>query len=163
MDLMLIVWVGLMGIVPPGVLGYIMYRMGLKRGREEKEQAKLEIKQEISKYVREELAHDLVEAVSNAVITGIRGTFGPHGRKGSEESQALLIETAQKNPGIAQVLLQVATRGGARAVGKQFGLSTSTVDAIVAGGANFGGSPFMFPQSKRKSDDLAPVVPAGPP
>lgn len=149
-------WVALMGTAPPAILGYIMYKVGLQRGREEKEQAKTEIKQEISRYVKEELVNDLVEAVSDAVIKGVRGAFGPIGRGGSEETQQYLVEEAKRNPGIVEAFGKIATRGGARWLGKQFGISRGMVDTIVSGGGN----PFGMLQSqpKRTRDpELQPV------
>jgi len=151
MDLFMLFWVALMGTAPPAILGYLMYNVGLRRGREEKEQAKTEIKQEISRYVKEELVNDLVEAVSDAVIKGVRGAFGPIGRGGSEETQQYLIEEAKRNPGIVEAFGKIATRGGARWLGKQFGISRGMVDTIVSGGGNpFG---MLQSQSKRQKDD----------
>ena len=152
MDLVLYLWIALSGTLPPAILGYVMYRIGLQRGRAERDEAKKEIKEEISRYVKEDLAVDLIASVDKAIMDGIRGALGPIGKGGSIEGRAAAAEYAQQNPGIASLLTSVAAKGASRWLGKKLGVPRDVVDTL-------GGSAPFLPMGigQRKKPDIEPI------
>jgi hypothetical protein len=128
MDIVLFLWILFAGVIPPAVLGWLMYMYGKKQGEKQYEMAK----EDIRVYVKEELLSDIGEAIKNQ----INGIFGPVAKSGTAATREAAIEYARENPGIANMLLNVASRGGARWLARQFGLTKGQADAIagIAGG-----------------------------
>lgn len=139
-----------MGVIPPAILGWLMYQYGKKQGQKQYEMAK----QEIRDYIKGEFLEDITAAVRNQ----INGLFGPVAKAGSAEARQAAVEYARTNPGAAGVLLQVAQRGAARWLGKQFGLPKDVADSIS--GAPMGGLP--FPLMAKKQDQGLPITTEGP-
>jgi hypothetical protein len=163
MDLLLYILVVVMGTVPPFIVGWALYRYGRKQGEMQYTMAK----EEIRLYIKGEFLSDLTTAVQHelaginiteAVHNGIRSALGLIGQAGSIEGKLAAAQYAQQNPGIASLLTSVAARGASRWLGKQMGVPKDVVDSLAIGGIQFPG----IGSRQRKSDDLAPVVPAGP-
>jgi len=144
------IWSTLMGIIPPAVLGWLMYEYGKKQGIKQYEMAKTEIRA----YIKTDLVGDITAAVRDQ----INGLFGPVARAGTNEAKAAAAEYAQHNPGIASTLMAVAARGGARWLGKQLGVPKDVVDTIS------GGAPMLPPgiQAMRKQSQAVPISPYPP-
>ena len=162
MDLLLYILVVIMGTVPPFVVGWILYAYGRKQGERQYTMAK----EEIRSYIKGEFLTDLTAAVGNelnsinfseTVSIAIRSALGVIGKAGSVEGQAAALQYAQQNPGIASLLTSVAARGASRWLGRKMGVPKDVVDSLALGG-------MQLPQiGKQRNNDLAPVVPIGPP
>ena len=159
MDLWLYLWVALMGIIPPAItsaitsaiVGYLLYLYGKKQG----EKSKVIVTNEIKTYIKGEFLQDLTVAVRDQ----LNGILGPIGKAGSAEAQAAAAEYAKSNPGIAQLLLSVAARGGARVIGKKLGVPKDVIDQITLVGQPPPSNPKMLlKQPQTQIPDGIPIV-----
>jgi hypothetical protein len=135
------IWSALMGVIPPAVLGWVMFKYGQKLGDNKYRMAK----EEIRGYIKGELITDLTVAVRDQ----LNGVLGPIAKGGSVEAQQAAADYARQNPGIAQLLLGVAARGGARAIGKKLGVPKDVIDQLTSQG-------FRAPSTPR-GDPLASI------
>ena len=159
-------WSAIMGIIPPAIcsfaIGWWMYKYGVREALKREELVKKELKDEIRAYVKNELVPDILDGVAKVIKDTINGIFSQVGKGATPEAQAAAAEYAKNNPGLAQTLLGVATRSGARWLGKQLGIPKDVTDTLAGGGLMPQGLGALIPKKMGNNNELAPVRVPGP-
>jgi len=123
MDLLLFFWILFNGVIPPAIVCAIFLYFQYKMGKKQLEQSI----DGLRAYAKKELLEDVGEALS----CRLNAMFGGISKQGSIEAQGATLEYAKQNPGIAQMLMNVAGRGGARWLARKLGVPKDVADSLA--------------------------------
>ena len=119
MDVLLFLWILFAGVVPPAIVGYIMYEVGRKQGERKYNMAKEEIITMVRDYIKGDLVEDLAVVVKNQV-NGILGPMSKEFTEGMEEELPDRIrEYNSKYPGILPALINLGKSWAINKMGKK--------------------------------------------
>jgi len=124
------------GTVPPLALGIIMYKLGQKQG----DRRVQDTKEEIRRYIKEELIVDIKAAITSSaqnitlddVKSVIYGALGIVGKGASDEAQKMAQEYIQQNPQAAGFIAQTSLKSAARSLAKKAGIPKPVAEGIMA-------------------------------
>jgi len=150
MDILLFFWILFAGVVPPALLGTVLLYFQNKMA-EKQLQKSIDV---LRDYAKGELIGDIGDALSHRM----NSMFGGISKQGSIEGQEATIQYAKENPGMAQMLMNVAGRSGARWLARKFGVPKDMADSLAGLQASL---PFKLPTQQEQPVNNQPIVTQG--
>ena len=156
MDVLLFLWILFAGVVPPAILGILLLYYQQVMAKKQLEVTK----EELRAYAKGELLGDVGDALSNR----LNAIFGGISKQGSIQGQEATIEYARQNPGVANLLTNVAGRAGARWLARKLGVPKDMADQMAGVSMRGGGLQSLLSQNTSAKGDTSkyPIDPIGP-